>query len=238
MSIQFITFGSHANYIDAGKRLLKQASELNIFSENILYTSDDLKKDVDFWGNHGNFVNNNRRGFGYWLWKPYLIQKTMKQMNNGDILLYLDCGCEIDHRNKNNLLNLIDIVKKEKLLYTSTGCIEKHWNKMDLIIKLDMNDTNYIDTHQKQAGALLILVCDETLNLVNKWYEIGSTYNNINDSPSINKNLPCFREHRHDQSIFSLLAKKYNFNNDKYSDSFNNSINYSRNKTGTSRIKK
>jgi hypothetical protein len=31
----------------------------------------------------------------------------------------------------------------------------------------------------------------------------------VDDSPSILPNLLVFEEHRHDQAIFSLLAKKY-----------------------------
>jgi hypothetical protein len=34
-------------------------------------------------------------------------------------------------------------------------------------------------------------------------------YNLINDSPSVEKNHSSFFEHRHDQSIFSCLRKKY-----------------------------
>ena len=235
MNINFITFGSHNNYIDAGKRLLKQASELNLFTQTILYTPDDLKKNIDFWDTHNNFINNNKRGYGYMLWKPFLIKKTMENMNEGDILLYLDCGCELDYQKKNNLINIFDIVKTNKLLYTITH-IEKDWNKMDLIINLDMNKENDLNTQQRQTGAICFLVCAETINLVNEWYKIGSEYHNIDDSPSILKNLKGFCEHRHDQSIFSLLSKKYNFYNDNYSESVFNAINYSRNRTGISRI--
>ena len=76
----FITFGSHSNYIDAGNRLLAQAKSLNLFTNNILYTGDTLKNDKLFWDKHSNFVNNNKRGYGYWLWKSYLIKKTMEQI--------------------------------------------------------------------------------------------------------------------------------------------------------------
>ncbi len=41
--IYFITFGSHDNYIDAAKRLILQAENLNIFDKIILYTLDDIE---------------------------------------------------------------------------------------------------------------------------------------------------------------------------------------------------
>ena len=238
MTCIFITFASHGNYIDAGKRLLKQANDINLFTKTILYTPENLKEDTEFWNKHSAFINMNKRGYGYWLWKSYIIKKTMENMNEGDILLYLDCGCEIDNRKKNKLIEYIDIVKKNNIKMidspTSSTCLEKYWCKMDLIETLEMNDEMYLNTPQRQAGALLILICNETQALVNEWYNIGCNYHNIDDSPSILPNLPGFKEHRHDQSIFSLLSKKYKLYNSKYS--LRTSIDIMRNKTGISKI--
>ena len=50
----------------------------------------------------------------------------------------------------------------------------------------------------------------ETVDLVNEWYNISCNYHMIDDTPSIIPNVGSFKEHRHDQSIFSLLTKKYN----------------------------
>jgi hypothetical protein len=231
MSIIIITFGSHDNYIDAGKRLIEQAKQLNIFTKYILYTSEDLKNDTEFWKQHSEFILNNPRGYGYWLWKPYLIKKTMQNMNKGDILLYLDCGCELTCKIKNELIKCIDIVKTDYIIGTLTK-IEREWNKMDLLIKLDMNNDMYLNTNQRQAGTNMFLVCDKTIKLVNEWYTIGSEYHYIDDSPSIIPNGK-FIEHRHDQSIFSLLTKKYSL----YSThSLINAIYSNRNKSGISKI--
>jgi len=112
--INFITFGSHNEYIDAGKRLIEQAIGLNIFNHATLYTGDCLKNDTSFWSKHGEFIDKNPRGYGYWLWKPYIIKKNMERMKNGDILLYLDSGCEIDSREKVFLLDCITLVKRIK----------------------------------------------------------------------------------------------------------------------------
>ena len=49
-----------------------------------------VKKDEIFWENHSSFIENNKKGYGYWLWKPYIIKKTLEKMKKGDILLYLD----------------------------------------------------------------------------------------------------------------------------------------------------
>lgn len=74
--MKFITFGSHSNFIDTGKRLIKQVTDINLFTETKLYSVDDLKNDIDFWNRHNIFISNNKRGYGYWLWKPYIILKN------------------------------------------------------------------------------------------------------------------------------------------------------------------
>lgn len=230
--LTFITFGSHSNYLDAANRLLSQAKKANIFDELILYTADHLQTDHSFWSKHQTFFENNKRGYGYWLWKPYLIKRTMEKMKNGDVLLYLDAGCELDPNKKKEILNCVEIVKRDKIVATC-NCREKDWNKMDLILKLDLNNDFYLNDYQHQAGAVLFLVCDETRQLVNDWYEIGCDYHFIDDSPSVFANCHTFQEHRHDQSIFSLLTKKYRlFSNH----SLYNSISYDRNRTGESKI--
>lgn len=209
MSINFITFGGgNKKYIEAGQRLTNQASNLNLFNKITLYTDEDLKNDNIFWDKHSTFTNS--RGYGYWLWKPYIIKKTLDQLKDRDILLYLDAGCEIDTRNKDKILYYLELVKTDYLIGTYTTYMEKQYNKMDLILYLDMLDDKYLNTYQHQAGLILIFICDKTRSLINEWYNIGCDYHNIDDSQSINKNLDCFIEHRHDQSIFSLLTKKYN----------------------------
>lgn len=209
----FITFGAgNQNYYDAGHRLLNQINNLNLFDKTTLYTDEYLKNDSEFWSKHEKFITNNKRGYGYWLWKPYIIKKTMETMNEGDILLYLDCGCEIDIKKKIELVNHLEMIKNEYIIATHTY-IEKEWNKMDFILKMDMLNDKFLNTLQYQAGVILFLVCEKTIDIVNKWYELGCEYHNIDDSPSITPNFPCFIEHRHDQSIFSLLTKKYGFYN-------------------------
>lgn len=233
--MHFITFGSHANYIYAAIRLCKQARTFNLFTTIIAYTSDYLIKDKLFWKQHGNFITKHKRGFGYWLWKPYIILKTMNQLKDGDILLYLDCGCELDLSEKQYLLDYIEIVKKDKIMGCDTKCIEKIWNKRDVVELLNMNNDKYMSTTQREAGALLIFVCDETKKLVEEWYTISCDYHTIDDSPSILPNFPEFKEHRHDQSIFSLLTKKHNIFSTTYINS--HCIKYIRNRSGYSKIK-
>ena len=211
----FLTFASHNDeynpYIYYANITTNQIREFNIFDEINLYTVNDLINDVSFWKQHSNFILNNKRGFGYWIWKPYLIKKTMERLNDGDIILYLDSCIIIKPDEKQYLLQYIDIVKEKKILYPDIHkSSEFMYNKMDLIYKLNMLNNDLISTYQCEANIQLIYVCKETRELVNTIYNYACVYYNIDDTPSIIPNHSIFKDHRHDQSLFSLLIKKHN----------------------------
>jgi len=213
----FITFGAGGqNYIDAGNRLINQVNNTELFDKTILYTDIDLKNDPEFWNKHSNFILKNKKGFGYWLWKPYIIKKTIAQMKDGDILLYLDAGCEIDIKKKEEIQKYFEYVKKDFIIGTYTKNDEYKLTKMDLILRLNLNDKKYTNSKQHQAGVVMYLINNNIRNLINEWYKIACNYHFIDDTKSIKKNHNLFWTHKHDQSIFSLLRKKYNFNS-KYS---------------------
>jgi hypothetical protein len=232
MSKYFLTFGSHNNYLDAGFRLYKQANSLNLFDKLLFYEKTYLENDTYFWPKHGNFIKSNPRGYGFWLWKPYLIKKTMDAMKDGDILMYLDCGCEIDINKKDLIKEFFEIVKNDYIIGSLTS-IEKEYVKMDLLIELDMLNHDSINHWQHEAGALLFLINDKTRTIVNKWYELSCNYHLIDDTPSVVPNFDCFIDHRHDQSIFSLLTKKYNIFSKK---NICDIIEYDRNKSKKSKF--
>ena len=210
----FVSFGGpRKNYYIALNRIIKEVETLKIFNNIIQYTDIDLKKDSNFWNKNWSFIENNKRGYGYWVWKPYIILQTLNKMDNGDILLYCDAGCEINN-NPLEMKYLLEKCKNEHILYTSTYEIERRWNKRDLLNFMNMDSPNFIDTMQGQSGVIFINKNDKTYNLIKEWYDIASSnYHYIDDTKSLLQNYPDFREHRHDQSVFSLLTKKYNFNN-------------------------
>ena len=211
MTKYFITFGGGGqNYIDAGNRLILQMKQLNLFDKYYLYTDTFLKNDKDFWDKHKSFMTNpkNRIGFGNWLWKPYIIKRTMDKLEDGDILLYLDAGCEINMTKKMKMMECLEIVK-EDLIIGSYSKTEKERCKMDLLLRLRVLDKNILNSKQRQGGTNLFCVCPKTRTLVNQWYSLAQeqNYHFLDDSPSRARNLSCYEEHRHDQSIFSLLTK-------------------------------
>jgi hypothetical protein len=208
--------GGNSNYHDAVNRIGNEFSRTGFFDKVITFTDIDLKNDTEFWEKNGSFIESHKRGYGYWIWKPYLMKKVFEQMNENDILVYLDSGCEINSGGNDKLNEYVKRCNQCDILYTSTRCDEKTWTKMDLFRELNMNNDEIKNSIQRRAGVTITKKTSLTTDLLNDWYSIACNYHLIDDSPSMHPNDPSFREHRHDQSIFSLLIKS-----DKYKDTMN-----------------
>jgi hypothetical protein len=208
--------GGTVDYRGAVNRIGNEFSRTGFFDKVITFTDIDLKNDTEFWEKHGAFIKSHRRGYGYWLWKPYLMKKTFEQMSENDILFYLDSGCEMKSGSNDTLKEYVKRCDECNILYTSTRRNEKTWTKMDLFRELDMNNDKIKNSTQHQAGVTITKKTTLTTDFLNDWYSIACNYHLIDDSPSVYPNDPSFQEHRHDQSIFSLLIKS-----EKYKDTMN-----------------
>jgi hypothetical protein len=210
MKKYFLSF-CDSKYNRTLERIKMEAINMNIFDEILCYNETIF--DEDFTRNQGNFIKNNKRGYGYWIWKPYLILKTLKEMNENDILVYVDGGCTLNKNGIKRLNEYFEIITNSKygILSLQLNQIEKMWTKMDLFVELKCKEEKFMDSNQLLATTIIMRKCNHVLNIFEKALEICSknNYHFIDDSPSISPNDRIFNEHRHDQSILSLLRKKY-----------------------------
>lgn len=214
MKIVFLSFGGGSeNYIEAVNRICEQAAEFKLFDQIYKFTGEDLKqKHRKFWKPHRKFIETNKRGYGYWLWKPYIISHVLKELSDGDILLYADAGCELNIRGKSRLLEYIELVKKYAFLAFQMGHHpERKWTREDLLHFLGC-DSSVRNSGQIIATTMFIQKCAKTVNFVDEWYRLmcHNDYQFITDGKSTVQNDQEFVENRHDQSCFSCLVKKYN----------------------------
>lgn len=213
----FITFGgpTPSAYNDAVSRICKQAIQCNFFDKIIAYSDIDLQNDDFFWKTHGQFITENKRGYGYWLWKPYIIKKTLALLNDGDYLMYLDCGCEINSKYKHHLDDYLKIIDSKLIISTAACSNDVIYTKKDLVHFLHMeNDIQLLYSSHIQAGTVFMKKCDIIVKLYEEYFNVCGNYHLLDDSPSIEQNNCDFVEHRHDQSVFNLLVKRYNLKND------------------------
>ena len=67
----FLTFAAGPHY-DA-RYIVEDVRRLNLFDSLYGLGPQDLGE--AFWERHGAFVRAHARGFGFWIWKPFIIQR-------------------------------------------------------------------------------------------------------------------------------------------------------------------
>jgi len=147
------------------------------------------------------------RGAGYWLWKPYLIYQTLKHLPDGDVVLYCDCDiCLLDDLSP--LLALAD--KQPIVLFTNHDRLMKTWTKRDVFVYLNCDTHVYYDAEQLVAGYQLYKNGDISRGFVKEYLALCTDKRLLLDGDNVCglNNAPEFQEHRHDQSILSLIALK------------------------------
>ena len=78
--IYFLTFGAPSKqYHHCVERLCNEAINLCCFDKITGMNEINLQKDAIFWNQHGNFINDHKKGFGYWIWKSYIIMKHLQE---------------------------------------------------------------------------------------------------------------------------------------------------------------
>jgi hypothetical protein len=160
--------------------------------------------------NFSIFIKNNKRGFGYWIWKPLVVKRVFEKMSFGDVLLYCDAGCSLNAEGAPRLREYVSMAQNSRsgIVSFQMPHLDKHWCKRSLVIHLsDIGAEKHAESGQLMATSFLIRKSSENVLLVDKWLEIASLFWTIDDSSSTVPNFDGFREHRHDQAVWSLLRK-------------------------------
>ena len=166
--------------------------------------------DIDFFKEH-NDILKCQRGNGYWLWKPYVILKTMNMIDWGDICIYSDAG-SFYINDINKLIGAMNSAKVDIMPF-ELGMSEKIYSKRDAFIIMDADSAEIADSKQRLGGFQVIRKTENTVKFVNEWLSYCCDGRIILDTEnSMGKdNYSGFVENRHDQTVFSILSKKYGF---------------------------
>jgi len=200
----FINY-AHKNYYNSQLIALESAEKFGF--KTIKCGFEDL--DFDFVEKNKHILYQNR-GSGYWLWKPYIIYKTLMSINEKDYLIYMDSGANLI-KPIDDLLDNID--DKGILSFKLKSVPNYKWMKGDCFFAINDIDNIYQFSEKNQilASYIFFRKNDFCINFVKKWLYYSMQEHILTDIPNLFiPNCLEFCEHRHDQSIFSLLCYKYN----------------------------
>jgi hypothetical protein len=209
--IHFITYGNH-NYTNAKKRICEEARSVGWFDTITSYGPEDL--DLEFQNKFKDILKLPRGG-GYWIWKPYIINKHLQMIKDDDILIYLDAGCYINPKGFERFKEYIEMLKNSEeacISFQMNHHIEKKWTTQEIFecFNIHSDSKDILESGQIIATVKMFKKCANSINIVSAWLNALHA-NPLLFTDHYNKNKQCemFIDNRHDQSICSVLCKLY-----------------------------
>lgn len=211
MDLYFATYGSEP-FQRALYRIEQQARDMG-FTDTFCYTMSDL--DTEWKQRHVQFMNDNPRGQGYYIWKAQVVHQALKRIPENSVLLYADCGCMLNKEGVHRLSEYVDMVRSHPsgMLCFELGPehTEARWTKMDVLKAFRFTSPEQMGGSQLVGGIFMMVNNPKNRHFVDVWKTVMETnYRMITDHPSSEKNHPSFTEHRHDQSVWSIIRKMSN----------------------------
>lgn len=225
MRRHFLAFASS----DLQRTLLRiegQARDMGCYHE--IHINNEFNLTAVFRNKFESKLKKGSRGFGHWCWKPQIILQLLHEVGDGDIIQYVDAGCHLNTSGLPRLLEYFEIARTAKngiLAFQAkppdANLIDEgrnfeslpdyQWAKGDLIDYFGFRQNREVlESPTIGATVLFIMKCPEAIKIIEEWLAIiESDFSLIDDGPSASPNIQGFREHRHDQAIFSLLCKKH-----------------------------
>ena len=194
--------------------ITKLGNDCGLFNEFKCFTENDI--DNEFKEKYKE-VWTMSKGAGYWIWKPYIISKMLEQINENDIVVYIDGGCHINITKEsqerfNEYINMINNSQSGLLRFQLTHQEKNFTNKKTIDYfkdKFNINDemmNTYLESMQCVGGIQLMKKNKYTIQFFKQILEILSDDYKLFTDIYTETN----EKHRHDQSIMSLLYKHMN----------------------------
>jgi hypothetical protein len=210
MKTHLLTFGTE-NYSNAVTSLIKSSD--GYFTEYHTFSTKDI--DEKFY-QENNEILKQSRGAGYWLWKPYIIKKILNEIEDGDIVFYVDAGNIFlnnpsfiyERINENNGIILFD--NRDGML-NGESATNNISCKKDCFVLMGCDYNQFIYGKHLNASYQIYLKNEFTLGFVDEYLNTCKNKFILTDTPNqYGSNYSGYYEHRHDQSILSLLSIKNN----------------------------
>jgi len=184
----------------------------------LLFTEDNLPPSY-YQKFNWSFTKPSHRGF--WTWKPWILRNLTETgvFQLGDVVFWVDSDrkftsnkrhfrtaiCNMEHRNENyaGVFPFRRCYNHKESLFTKPETFER----------MGLNFTEWGSGEQLYAGSVGFHIGQDTLDFLKEWEDWGTVPVMFGDDKDFPSNPPpkdIYREHKNDQSVFSLMVRSRN----------------------------
>ena len=209
MKKAFITFGDGGdNFIRARNRILREAKKTGQFDEMHGFCWNDITMPEVL----ASPLRKYKRGCGYWVWKPAIIYTALSQMNDGDILVYCDCG-DVLFKAKRQWRYFFNVLMKRDIIFHRTSYGNIQYVRKELLEKFgSKSGIKGRLLFQYENNSFFIKKTPFTMGLIKSWLDFMIAYpelvRDVEGEKEHENQLPTFVENRHDQAVLTLLVEQ------------------------------
>lgn len=176
---------------------------------NVIHQMRDTDIDSAFFQQHEPILSQ-KKGAGYWLWKPYFLDSILSRMGAADILFYADSG-SVFVQKMEPVFSAIEKDSNGVIAFNMAGKhTEKLWTKRDVFKATGTESPEYTDSPQRTASFMALRGTPFAKAFVREYLNFCCDAHLLNDEPNSDGWIePEFQDNRHDQSIWSVLTKKH-----------------------------
>lgn len=204
----YISFGG-STYDSTVQEVVNSYQRLGV--DNVWFYDDLWLECQEFYHVNKKFWDHpQKRGFGWYCWKPYIILNALGKASAGDVVLYSDA----DTYPIGDLTPLYEIAERDGImLFAASNWNNRQWCKRDCYIVMNQDEEKY---HNAQAGVARFMLFQKgpwkPYQFLLEWlaYTVNPLCNTF-DKSVLGPELDGFIEHRCEQSVLTLLAHRYGY---------------------------
>lgn len=166
------------------------------------------------WVGRHQHILSQRKGAGWWLWKPYVVLRTLLDdavpWHTG-VVLWLDAG-NVFVGDPQPLVRS-GLMNSDVAALRLKCCIETDWTSRAALHRLQGTGFAIADRPQLGAYFLMFRKTSVTIEFVKDWLRLSEDPDILTDTdPEVSmKESPGYQRHMADQSVFSILFKQRGF---------------------------
>lgn len=202
MRIIVCTFAT-AEYAGSAELLRHTALREGDADQVIVYREADV---APWFDDNPRLLRGQTRGYGWWSWKPWCIRETLRRhAAPDDVVVYCDAAMIFE----TSLRPYVEAVRHVLLFrlggWTTNDYRNRCWTKRDTFGMMGMADDEHRDAIQLNAAVQMYRHTPRAFAFLQRYVDWCARHEVIDDARML-EDYPGYKDHRHDQSILSLLA--------------------------------